>query len=379
MVLHGGHGMTDEKLKAWWCHRQGLDGSLAGLTAAQVLESVGWARSVGGAAPYLTLFSRAGIRRAEADAALAAVEIHELPSARGCTYVLPQRDYALGLTVGRQFAEAEIKVARKLGVTDDEIARLCEAVREALKDGPLAPDGLRAAVGDAARSLGPEGVKKGVTTTLPVALGAMQVTGDIRRVPVNGRLDQQRYKYALWSPNPLAKWNTSEAESFVALARLFFGWTGCARAAGFQTFSGLGVKASQAAMAPLGLVPVASDYLALPETQAAIEEFVVPTIPQYSLVSNLDTITGQMLHGAGEKPDHSIMDRGQMVGNWQFDPAAGEIVWTSTVRATAQLREAVAVTEAYIREDLEDFRSFSLDSPKSRAPRIQALRAEMVA
>ncbi len=368
--------MADEKLKAWWSHRQGLDGSLAGLKAAQVLEKVGWARSVGGAAPYLTLFSRAGIRRAEADAALAALEIHELPSARGCTYVLPERDYALGLTVGRQFAEAEIKVARKLGVTDDERAQLSEAVRGALKGEPLAPDGLRAAVGDAARSLGPEGVKKGVTTTLPVVLGAMQVSGDIRRVPVNGRLDQQRYKYALWSPNPLAGWILNDAESFVALARLFFGWTGCARAAGFQAFSGLGVKAAHAAMAPLGLVPVAGEYLALPETQAAFEAFVVPKMPQYSLVSNLDTITGQMLHGAGEKPDHSIMDRGQTVGNWQFDPVAGEIVWTSTAKATAQLREAVAVTEAYIREDLEDFRSFSLDSPKSRIPRIQALRAE---
>ena len=368
--------MTDAKLKAWWSHRQGLDGSLAGLTAAQVLEKAGWARSVGGAAPYLTLFSRAGIRRAEADAALAAIEIHELPSARGCTYVLPQRDYALGLTVGRQFAEAEIKVARKLGVTDDEIARLCDAIRVALQGGPLAPDGLRAAVGDVARSLGPEGAKKGVTTTLPVALGAMQVTGDIRRVPVNGRLDQQRYKYALWRPNPLAGYQTSEAESFVALARLFFGWTGCATAAGFQTFSGLGVKASQAAMAPLGLLSLAGEYLALREERARFEAFEAPKTPHYVLVSNLDAMTGQMLHGVGEKPDHSIMDRGQMVGNWQFDLAAGEIVWASTVKATAQLREAVAVTGAYIREELEDFRSFSLDSPKSRAPRIQALRTE---
>ena len=94
------------------------------------------------------------------------------------------------------------------------------------------------------------------------------------------------------------------------------------------------------------------------------------------MVSNLDAITGQMLHGSGEKPDHSIMDRGEMVGNWQFDAVAGEIVWTSTVKAPAPLREAVALTEAFIREDLEDFRSFSVDSPKSRVPRIEALRRE---
>jgi hypothetical protein len=34
----------------------------------------------------------------------------------------------------------------------------------------------------------------------------------------------------------------------------------------------------------------------------------------------------------------------------------------------------VARAEQYVREGLGDARSFSLDSPKSRAPRIEALR-----
>jgi hypothetical protein len=38
------------------------------------------------------------------------------------------------------------------------------------------------------------------------------------------------------------------------------------------------------------------------------------------------------------------------------------------------LKEAVSRTEAYIRSDLGDARSFSLDSSKSRAPRVEALR-----
>ncbi len=37
--------MLDAKLRAWWWHRQGLDGSLAGKTPAEVLERAGWARS----------------------------------------------------------------------------------------------------------------------------------------------------------------------------------------------------------------------------------------------------------------------------------------------------------------------------------------------
>src|SRR3982751_6312697 len=94
------------RIQAWWAHRQGLDGSLHGKSAAEVLERSGWARSVGGVGPYLTLFSRAGVSRTDADAAVASLEIHELPSARGCTHVLPRSDFALGLKVGQGFSDA---------------------------------------------------------------------------------------------------------------------------------------------------------------------------------------------------------------------------------------------------------------------------------
>src|SRR3954471_12888952 len=108
--------MSTPKLRAWWFHRQGLDGSLRDATPAQVLERSGWARSVGGIGPYLTLFARARTSRADADAAVARLEIHELPTARGCTYVVPASDFALGLTVGREFGGAEFKQAQKVGV-----------------------------------------------------------------------------------------------------------------------------------------------------------------------------------------------------------------------------------------------------------------------
>ena len=53
--------MNEAVIRAWWAHRQGLDGSLMGASAAHVLERTGWARSVGGVGPYLTLFARAGL------------------------------------------------------------------------------------------------------------------------------------------------------------------------------------------------------------------------------------------------------------------------------------------------------------------------------
>jgi hypothetical protein len=181
----------DTKLRAWWSHRQGLDGSLMGRSARDVLHQTGWSRSVGGASPYLTLFARAGLRRAEVDADLASLKIHELPSARGCTYVVPADDYPLALKVGQNFyAKAEIATAKKLGVTDAEVSKLRAAVLKALDAEPLDPDAVRAKVGNAARNLGPEGVKKGLTTTLPLALGLLQSEGEIRRLPVNGRIDR---------------------------------------------------------------------------------------------------------------------------------------------------------------------------------------------
>ena len=213
--------MDEVKVRAWWAHKQGLDGSLRGKTAAEALEQTGWARSVGGVGPYLTIHSRTGASRQAVDGALANIEIHELPSARGCTYVVGATDFALALKVSQGFAdESGMKVARKLGVTDKEIDKLREKVCGALAKSAMTPDELKEAVGSASRNLGEEGKKKGVTTTLPLALGFLQSAGEIRRIPVDGRLDQQRYRYALWKPNPLAKFTLPHDEAYTELARI---------------------------------------------------------------------------------------------------------------------------------------------------------------
>jgi hypothetical protein len=344
-----------------------------------VLACTGWARSVGGAAPYLTLFARAGLRRAEVDTALEKLEIHELPSARGCTYVIPAPDFPLALAAGQPFSEDELKVARRLGVTDKEIDKLRAAVVKALAGGPFDPDALRKTIGDAARNLGPAGAKKGLTTTLPVALGLLQAAGEIRRVPVNGRIDQQRYKYAGWSCTP--------SGSFTDLARRYFSWIGPAAVAEFQAFAGLGVKAAKAAVEPLGLVEVSAGLFMLPEDREEFLKFQAPKRPQYSLVSSLDGIASlrgdwknlPAPEGKEDKdeslPGHAILDRGRLIGRWEFDMETGTIAWASFVPRDKALEKAVREMEMFVREDLGDARSFSLDSPKSRAPRIEALRA----
>ena len=376
-----------DKLRAWWAHRQGLDGRLMGANAAEVLAQTGWARSVGGVGPYLTLFSRAGISREAADRAVEKLVIHELPSARGCTYVLPAADFALGLKAGER--DGEMKMALKLGVTEREIDKLCEAVVKALSKGPLDPDEIREATGNASRSLGEAGKKKGLTTTLPLALGKLQSSGDICRVPVNGRLDQQRYKYVAWKPNPTAKFKMSAGDVQVELARRYFTWTGPATVAEFRWFSALGTTAAKAALEPLKLVEIEDGRLILPGQRDAFESFKVPKQADYRLVSSIDGISllrrdlnsiadPPVLKNLGTVPDlpsHGIFDRGRLVGLWEYDPPTESIAWSPFIAKNKDLERAVARTEEYVRTQLGDARSFSLDSPKSRAPRIQALRA----
>jgi len=281
--------MDQTTLCAWWWHRQGLDGRLSTADCETILAETGWARSVAGVGPYLTLFSRGGHRREAIDKAVAELQIHELPSARGCTYILPERDFALGLKVGQTFGGTDMNVARKLGVTDAEVDKLYVAVLKALKVGPLDPDEIRKSVGTAARNLGPEGVKKGMTTTLPLALGRLQNNGEIRRVPMNGRLDQQRYRYTLWQPNPLDKFKMPLEECHTELARRYLRWIGPATLAEFQWFSGLGVGASKKAMEPLGLQQLDDRFL-FPEDRDSLLSFKVPKGAQYKLLSSLDSI-----------------------------------------------------------------------------------------
>src|SRR5256885_1861196 len=82
----------------------------------------------------------------------------------------------------------------------------------------------------------------GTTTTLSLGLGLLQSQGEIRRVPVNGRIDQQRYSYARWSPSPLAKIKMDDAQLARELATRFFKWAAPATAAQLAWWAGLGVK-----------------------------------------------------------------------------------------------------------------------------------------
>jgi hypothetical protein len=163
------------------------------------------------------------------------------------------------------------------------------------------------------------------------------------------------------------------------------------------------VNAAKAALAPLKLeaLTAGEGRLLLPQHRDAWEAFQIPKDPQYSLVSSLDGISqlrrdvknlvfdsdlerkvpvekGRAALGTlSDLPSHAILDRGRLIGLWEYDPASESIAWITFNSPDKALKKAVAATEEYVRNDLGDAPSFSLDSPPSRAPRIAALRAAM--
>jgi winged helix DNA-binding protein len=391
------HTLTAERLRAWAWHRQGLDGSLAGHSSAEVFARAGWARSVGGANPYLTLFARAGIRREQVDADVLALRIYELPSARGCTYVLGAEDFGWALKLGKDSADV-FRVLGRLGVDRGELTLLEEQVLHALAEArrPLDPKQLKDELGDSVRSLGEEGKRQGASTTLPTALGLLQRDGRIRRVPANGRLDQQRYAYTLWDlpPSPL---DIDAART--ELMGKYLGWTGGATLKQSQWFSGFTVAQSKAALAAVGAaeVPTADGNALwmLPDDVGRLAVFDVPAEEQIQLVAGTDslviqrrnagdlftdgdgdaTLLGATLALQPDLPDHPILDRGRIIGLWQYDPAGQRIAHWLFAGSTPRIEQRIAEVESWIREDLGDFRSFGLDSPASRQERIDALDA----
>lgn len=396
----------DARRAAWWFHRQGLGRSATPAGPVEtVLAATGWLRSVGGANPYLAIRARCGWSRSEVDAAVRELQIHELPSVRGCTYVVPACHFQIALGAARMSGDpGDVVTARRfLGVTDEELDRLEQGVVAALRAEPgLDPKQLRDRLGDLVRNLGADGKKRGVTTTLPLALGRLQLHGKIRRVPISGRLDEQRYTYVPWFPDT-TDFPTPD-DSIRALASEYFRWAGPATPAEFQWFSGLGVRAVREVLATLELAGPrpGDDSLMLPEDVEPYREFLArppETDPDVVLLGSIDGLfhlrrslaefthpedrerpipgepRGLVSAGLHDVPSHAIVDRGRLIGLWEYDPGAGEIesvVWTERSEPVSRAIEDLA---EFLRTELGDARSFSLDSPARRQGRLAEFRS----
>jgi hypothetical protein len=188
--------LIDARLSAFLGECQGLH-SFSSESSASVLATNGWARTVGGANPYLSLFARNRASRKAIESDVASSLIQEFASARGWTYLLPAEHFQVGIKCGQGFnAESAMRSAKsKLGVNVQEVEALKEGIMRALENGPLDTAGLKEPLGSLYKNYGEAGKKIGQTTNVSLGLLALQAEAKIRRIPSDGRLDGQSYKY----------------------------------------------------------------------------------------------------------------------------------------------------------------------------------------
>ena len=140
-----------------------------------------------------------------------------------------------------------------------------------------------------------------------------------------GRLKGYAIAKPVYGPHGGTTWHFHLTEAGTELARRFFRWIGPASLKNFQTFSGLGVRASQAAVEPLRLEPM-EDGLCLPEDRAKFEAFKAPKNPQYAVVSVMDAINLLLDNFNQNDLSNLILDRGQIIGAWEYDPETQSIM-----------------------------------------------------
>lgn len=351
--------MDEEKLRAFWAARQGLDGSLDGIAPAEVLARTGWARSVGGFNPYLTIFSRSGTGRRGTDEAVADGRICEVRTARGRTYVLPEEDYGLGLRMAAPAARAEVDSADEHGVAHQTLDRIVALIQDAMTDEPIEASALDL------HGLLPQGEAGRIT--LGAALALLEASGEVKRVPIEGRLDRRRHGYVRWTPPAVPE----SQEARRALAERYWRWIGVASLANFRWFSGLSEEAARGAVADLDLHPQTDGDLLIQDVDE-FGDFARPAGPSYAVVSALDglhhlrhDLRGVLDADHGDLrglPAQAIFDRGRLIGFWDFDHARGEIVWTSWTRPDDELAAVIDRAGGFLREDLGDVRGTTPDS-----------------
>lgn len=327
--------------------RQGLDRVVAA-SPAETAARFGWLRAVGSCNAYLAIRARAGLGARVVEAAVTDGSLCEVPAARGCVYWVPREHVGLALWLARETGgDAPMREAeRHLGVGRDEIAALGERVLDVLRSGPADARALGTALEGHIRHLGAEGKKRGQTTTLPLAVTRLQLTGAIRRIPRDGRLDGQSNRFALAEPV------FPPADPVTELAGLYGKWYGAAGSATFRSWSGLSAKA---------LTHVTFAFEADPEPEPA------------NRVHFLASLDPWVLAQAGLPDDHVVARDGVAIGRWIYDTETKEIVTDATLDDPVETAKQDA--ERYVRDELGDARSFSLDSLKSRTPRLAALRA----
>jgi hypothetical protein len=278
-------------------------------------------------------------------------------------------------------------------------------VLDALAHGPLSTDALRRRLPPGlVRGLGELGKKHGVSTALPPTLRLLEFDGLVRRVS-NAGLDEESYDWALQSGGLYAGVpDEQDALGLMrAIARVFLAHAGPATLDELCWWSGSGKKVATLALAGLQPVEVEGwrrEAWILPEQAEALQAATPAGPEEVAFISgydayvqvraNLGLLTDPGEHGrvlqewspgsarvseAKSTDTRLVVEGGEVVGQWDWDPDALEVVWgTWRPRGNPAIPLAAGRADAFLRDELGHGRSFALDSPARARERVAGLR-----
>jgi hypothetical protein len=393
------------RVRAHWHQRSGLARPLSG-EPDEVIAQTGWLRTLGGVDVYLAARARVpGLSRAGLDALVEASRLRVIPAVRGCIYLVPAAHAPLALRVAqepwRKGAERDLQ---KTGVTWNEVEELGRGIVSVLGRGPATTALIRKALPPGAvRSLGEAGKKVGLSSPLPVALDDLEMRGVIERTLEEGRLDTQRYIWRLASAD--GGWTAlhvpdDAVERWGELARIFLGYAGPATVVDFATWAGLSQRDARVAIEKAGAAPVAVEQYAEeafvlpddlfgplarePEPSSAVAllsfednylvahggpKWVVDPSQWSRPIQVWGSGKGGTLGDAAHIATRTVTVGDQVVGVWEMDPDAGQVLWASFGNVPAEARERIdrlaTETARFLSEEIGHAHSFSLDTDEA--------------
>ncbi|MEO6597792.1 MAG: crosslink repair DNA glycosylase YcaQ family protein [Planctomycetota bacterium] len=407
--------LDEAQLRAVRIVAQRFGGGAKAQARTKTPDSLGYVRTLGGADAYLAARARIpGLTRGNLEALVAEEALRVVPAVRGCIYLVPAADAALCLrTAHAQSATRDARDAERAGIRKGELDNVAAAVLESLRSsGPETTDGLRRRLPDGTlRSLGERGKKAGVSSALPPALRQLEFAGKIARLPVEGRLDHEKYVWRPTTTDPFAAADLpcDNDQLHGRLLTRFLGFAGASDLGAFCAWSGLTQRDAKAALPHAEFVPVnaknlgagamasaeietllrraerAADAIAflpfednLVHLTGGLSPFVVEEMHNLSVPTWGKGKTMQPLGSTRHAMFRSILADGRIRGFWEYDPDASDLVTHLFDPPAKPVRTAIeaAATETatFLREQIGHGRSFSLDSDDELRRRVAQLR-----
>lgn len=327
-------GPMDEARLAERASRQGLT-KVVKQDPADLLGKVGWVPSAGGGLACLSLWRRARLGPKQIGKALSDESIAEVVTVRRTAMLVPASDVTIALALGAATFDRDVlmplnktaKLARR------ELMDLEAPILRALERKSLTSAQIASAIGAKAkvRDLGVPGRAKALATTLAVALAWLEGRGLVARRIQGGAILEGEHVYEK-SDRHKALASMHEAAALDALTERFGAWHGTIDPAHLAAFAGIGVKLARD-LAVRTKAPKKLRAAAVPPQLLPFRDPLTALLTPTDLSRHAGAIAlswSNERRPLGELPtlhQHTVHVGGEVVGLWEWDEEAGEVVW----------------------------------------------------